>query len=101
MTHNCKEVRIKYLDFPEGIKTMPGFLTGSSDLAYWCIAINSRMHPQTQRHTLGHELAHLFLNHLDQHDRTVMEQEAEANKFAWHYYREYKAGRLETVERKL
>lgn len=96
MTHNGKEVKIEYFDFPEGCETIRGFLSGSCNFDYWWIAINSRMHPQAQRHALGHELAHLFLDHLEQNDRPVMEQEAEANKWAWHYYREYKAGRLES-----
>jgi len=95
MTHNGKEVRIEYFDFPEGCETIRGFLSGSCNFDYWWIAINSRMHPLTQRHSVGHELAHLFLDHLDQ-QRPIMELEAEANKWAWHYYREYKAGRLET-----
>ena len=95
MTHNGKEVRIKFIPFPEGIETLPGFLTGSCKIDYWLIAINSRLHPLTQRHALGHELAHLFLDHLEQ-DKPIWEQEAEANKMAWYFYREYKAGRLES-----
>ncbi len=97
MTYQGRPVKIEYMTFPEGCDTVRGFLSGSCKLDYWLIAINDRMHPQTQRHTLGHELAHLFLDHLDQHDRDIREQEKEANAWAWHYYREYKAGRLETA----
>ena len=92
MQHNGKKVEIIFMAFPEDAQCVPGLLMESR--ACYKILIDSTRPPQTQRHTLGHELAHLYLDHLDQHDRNIWEQEREANQYAWKFYREYKAGRL-------
>lgn len=94
MTHNGKPVEILYQEFPQELRgEITGLVTAKFQDKY-IILIDSTRHPITQRQTLGHELAHIFLNHLDQHDRPIKEQEQEAGRATWYYYREYKAGRL-------
>ncbi len=94
MIHHGKPVEIRYIAFPEEVQgACGGFLTESS--TKYIIAIDSTRAPLQQRQTLGHELAHLFLDHLEQRDRPVMIQEAEAREMAWTYYRAYKSGALE------
>lgn len=98
MTHNGKTVEIRYQEFPQELRgEIPGLVTAKFSDKY-IILIDSTQHPIVQRHTLGHELAHIYLNHLEQHDRPIKEQEREAGREAWHYYREFKAGRLGTGE---
>ena len=95
MKHNGRIIEIRYQDFPLELQgAIPGFVTAKFEDRY-IIVIDSTRAAIVQRHTLGHELAHIFLNHHDQHDRPIKEQEREANDHAWHYYREYKSGRLE------
>ena len=89
MQHKGKEVKVKYLPFPLEVQgKCTGFL--SERTSCYLIGIDSTRTPQQQRHTLGHELAHLFLDHLDRHDQPIADQEAEANRMAWYYYREWK-----------
>ena len=77
----------------------------AADKKEYIVFIDSSRHPQTQRHTLGHELAHIYLGHFDRggnvwksaagarylQDET-MEREANAN--AWKYYRLFLNGNL-------
>ena len=97
LTHNGKEVVIEYTPFPESIRgKVKGFLSASVKFDCWLICIDSELSPQAQRHCLGHELAHLFLDHLDS-KKPIPEIEAEANRRAWEFYRAYKNGKLETA----
>ena len=69
---------------------------------YW-VFISKNQCPLRQRQAFGHELAHIFLKHhditmlLDRYedkDSTAHKRyescEAEANRRAWEYYRQYK-----------
>ena len=62
---------------------------------YWLIVIDSTRCKLHQRKTLGHELAHLFLDHLDQFDRDIRDIEREAQKMSWTFYKAYISGLLE------
>ena len=93
MKHNGKEIRIKYLVFPIEVQGAVAGFTREFENSY-LVGIDSTRAAIVQRHTLGHELAHIFLDHIDQHDRSVMEQEAEADREAWNYYRAYRDNRL-------
>ena len=101
MTHNGREIQIQYLPFP--VKTCGGMaLWRESD---YLIAINTEVCPLLQRRALGHELAHVLLNHLEQPGRPVRELENEANRHAWAFYRAYRdgelqAGRIPTITEK-
>lgn len=104
MMGNNGPVRIIYTVFPE---EMQGEIKGftAADKKEYIVFIDSSRHPQTQRHTLGHELAHIYLGHFDRggnvwksaagarylQDET-MEREANAN--AWKYYRLFLNGNL-------
>ncbi len=92
MKHNGKEIRIKFFEFPIEVQGSVRGFAKAFDNSY-TIAIDSSRAEIVQRHTLGHELAHIFLNHHEQ-DRPVMEQEAEADREAWNYYRAYRDNRL-------
>lgn len=94
MQHNGKEVKIKYVPFPLDIQgKIFGALKECSD--YWLIVIDSTRCKLHQRKTLGHELAHLFLDHLDQFDRDIRDIEWEAQKMSWTFYKAYISGLLE------
>lgn len=92
MTHKGKSIEIEYATLPERI----GGITGDIDEAgYYLVLINSTRAPLHQRKALGHELAHIFLDHFSQ-DRPIQELEREADRNAWKYYRLYKAGALDS-----
>ena len=95
MTHNGREIQIRYQEFPQEIRGAVYGITTAKVEGLYIILIDSTRHPITQRQSLWHELAHVFLNHFEQHDRPLKEQEREANKKSWEYYRRYKAGTLE------
>lgn len=54
------------------------------------IVIDSKQPLLNQRHTFGHELAHICLGHHES-DKPAQEIEREANAHAWEFYRTYKA----------
>lgn len=54
------------------------------------IVIDAKQPLLNQRHTFGHELAHICLGHHDS-NKPAQEIEKEANLHAWEYYRKYKA----------
>lgn len=91
-THDGKRVKIMFLPFP--VEACGGFLTDCGE--HWLIGINCDRCALLQRHSLGHELAHLFLGHLDddQRGRPIREVEAEADVLAWSFYRAYRDGTL-------
>lgn len=98
MMANGRPVKIVYEVFPQQIQgKIKGVTFAGTD--EYIIMIDSSRHPQAQRHTLGHELAHIYLGHFDRsgvawelmpdggsfsHDETL---EREANAHAWEYYR--------------
>ena len=84
MTHNGKSIRIVYLPLPGQVHGV----TAESDKDY-LVAINEQSAAITQRHTIGHELAHIFLDHFD-NSKPIQDVEREANREAWHFYRIYK-----------
>ena len=88
MTHQGKPVNIIYLELPARIH---GILQETA--AEFLIAINAADAPIVQRHALGHELCHIYRNHLNQPERGLKDIEQEANKYAWQYYRSYKNNR--------
>ncbi len=93
MTHNGKPVRIKYESFPPGLR---GVVKGlcSSDPAGYLVIIDNTRSPQQQRRALGHELAHIFMGHLDGTGTALEDAERQARANAWKYYRLYRQGRL-------
>lgn len=101
MQHNGKEIEIKYTDFPDNIH---GFVRGFvlDDGKTYLICVDNRNAAITKRFTLGHELAHIYLNHempnLSAYNAELRKElrsiEHEANKAAWNYYRAYRDNRL-------
>lgn len=101
MKHNGKEIQIAFLALPYGVR---GATMESKD--DYLVAINQSLAGITTRHTIGHELAHIFLNHFDDscirpsdseeqietklNTAAAREKEKQANKAAWHYYRKYR-----------
>ena len=85
MTHNGRQIKIHA--FPDDIKHLRGisFIQGDS----YIIGINKKLSQEQYKHILGHELAHIFLNHLDNlkpGERTTAEQEQEADERATEFY---------------
>ena len=91
MIHKGRKVAITWLPFPD-VNGIGGALI--EDKEYYLIAINSALAQIRQRHALGHELAHLFLDHLDRRDIPIMLLEKQANRYAWTFYNAYKRGDL-------
>lgn len=64
--------------------------------AYHVIVINKDEHPLQQRYTIGHELAHIGLDHWQLPEAENKEEydrrEHEANRHAWEYYRRFRSG---------
>ena len=56
---------------------------------FW-VLIDSKQCDLRKRYIFGHELAHVILHHHDSKE-TLAENEAEANRRAWEFYREHKA----------
>ena len=76
-------------DLPQGVR---GFVTERKE--WFVILINKSLCPLMKQRTIGHELAHLMLGHLEQPTETFSLQAAEtaAERQAWHYYSKYKKG---------
>lgn len=109
MCHNGKPIKIVFLPLPEKVY---GLTAESKD--DYLIGINQNSAAITQRHTIGHELAHIFLNHFTVTGSCVLTSdsiatvdmklsnsasryiEKEANRQAWNYYRMYKSGILDS-----
>lgn len=96
LTHHGKEIRIQYFPFPEELQGKLIALTTAKNPERWIVCIDSTRHPLSQRYALGHELAHIFLDHFDRPEAAdhVSEIEREADKKTWEFYRAYKAGSL-------
>lgn len=98
MKHNGKEIKIFYMPFP-GCGSIGGALFDNGE--NYLIFINNLRTPLLQRQAIGHELAHLFLGHELQpiseylnNGKELRDMEKEANRQAWHYYRQYRDNRL-------
>ena len=92
LRHNGKPIIIKYLAFPEELHGhMRGAVSADKDKYY--ILIDTYPSEEEQRQTLGHELAHIFLDHTDRKMK-VAAAEAEAHLWADEYRRRYEAGEL-------
>lgn len=55
----------------------------------YIVLINESRPGIVQRHAIGHELAHIFLDHFNS-NRPLKDIEREANRAAWKYYTVYK-----------
>jgi len=92
-----RKVKIIRTPFPEIIQgNVYGVLTENRTKDGFLIVIDSSRAPIVQRHTLGHELAHLFCDHFYS-GREINDMERESNSLAWHYYRLYRDGMLQGV----
>ena len=89
-------ITIKLHDMPKGIY---GFTAADSRTGEYYTLVDSKMCPLQQRHTFGHELAHIFEGHF--HNDAIFHNndvfflrvdtiEHEAEQKAWHYYRMYR-----------
>ena len=68
---------ILYIDLPGGVK---GAVTPNDDGTY-LIFINSKLSDKDREHTFLHELAHIQLDHFNQHDKPVVECEKEVDQY--------------------
>lgn len=89
MKHNEKTVEIVYVPFPKG--KIHGAVTECTDK--YLIVIDSDCCKLQQYSALGHELAHVFLNHFDS-NKPIIEAETEARARTWEFYRAYRNGTL-------
>ena len=99
-----RQIKITRCPFPETIR---GKVRGVTiyDKDGFFVVLDSARGRVAQRRTLGHELAHIFLGHFDRSDIewkllqkgdrfiTDREIEAEADRYAWKYYRLYEKHR--------
>ena len=99
-----RQIKITRCPFPETIR---GKVRGVTiyDKDGFFVVIDSARGRVAQRRTLGHELAHIFLGHFERSDIeckllqkgdrfiTDREIEAEADRYAWKYYRLYEKHR--------
>lgn len=100
MTHNGRPIRIQRVPFP--VKTCGGATIRRP--AEYLVLVNESVTPIQQRHALGHELAHVYLGHLERaagqaaDSAGIVEDDAperEANRHAWAFYRAYRDGDLQ------
>lgn len=108
MEHNGKRVHIVYEACPESLSDVRGVTL--EDQTEYFVLINTSKHPLIQRHALGHELAHIYLDHFDKVQAwddmprddsgqrlsiaRNLDIEREANRHAWEFYRAYRDGAL-------
>lgn len=89
MDYKGRDIQIHFEPFPAQLQgIISGIVVDCG--GQWSVSIDNTRNRQRQRMALGHELAHIFLGHLDNTTRTTVEQEAAARASAWHYYREAK-----------
>lgn len=89
-----RTVAIIYRRFPEKHrKETRGFVVKED--GRYTVIINTDLSPLLRNHTLGHELAHVFCGHLDTEGGDKIEQEHEADRLAWDYYKAYRDGCLD------
>ena len=93
LTHNGRQIEIRYHCFPEALR---GHLRGACMIRNnrYVILIDNKLPEEIQRRTLGHELAHVFLGHLDSRKMKVNVAEFEADMAEEEYMQRYAAGDL-------
>ena len=89
MQHNGRIIKLQYMTLPSGIHGAVREMEHS-----YVILINSDSPGIVQRFAIGHELAHIFLDHFERSE-CVLELEKEANKRAWEFYRLYRDNQKE------
>ena len=77
-----KAFRLFYRSFPDNIIDVRGITEYDVKRNRFTILINTNISEAEQLHTLRHELAHIFLNHHFQLDRSLEEIENEADHYA-------------------
>lgn len=85
LAHNKKRIAITPL--PNSIRVLKGISILQDDC--YIIGIDYSLPEDEYKHILGHELAHIFLNHLDNlkpGERTTAKQEQEADERATEFY---------------
>lgn len=87
-----KQFKIVYHWLPGHIG---GCLTTNSDGSY-LIVINSSLDDEQQHSAIGHELAHLFLNHLESAEPEER-KEQQAEKYSKFYYNLWKEGTFDEM----
>ena len=88
---NGKAVDIYIEPWPNGITSIGGIALNKPD--HYIISVNENA-PDPNR-SLGHELAHVFLGHLDDgQNKTIAEMEQEANREALRYFNMWESGLL-------
>lgn len=92
MKHNGKQIDIAFIEFPVAVHAYTGGVCSEMNDRYLILIDKGRCRLDQYR-SLGHELAHIFLDHFDS-SRPLAELEHEANKQAWLFYRAYKDGLL-------
>lgn len=95
MKYNGKHIDIVYTAFPEITRGKIHGVTKESADSFLILIDNTGCRLQ-QYHALGHELAHVYMDHFTS-GRPLAEIEEEANGKAWDYYRAYKSGSLATI----
>lgn len=91
---NNTPVKIIITPFPDNVQ---GNVKGMCLPGKGCyiVLIDSTQPPEQQKLSIGHELAHIFLGHLDKgHNKSMEAMEREAKANADKYYRLYAAGKL-------
>ena len=83
MQHNGKRIIVDFMSLPLGI----GGAAQERESSY-IVIINSDIPPEKQQFAIGHELAHIFLNHHSS-GRPIAEIEKEADERAMEFYSLY------------
>lgn len=89
MQHKGRIIKLQYMTLPSGIHGAVREMEHS-----YVILINSDSPGIVQRFAIGHEFAHIFLDHFES-SKGVLELEKEANKRAWEFYRFYRDNQKE------
>lgn len=77
-----QKFRIRYKPFPAELHGEICGMVGGKPGGMLTVLIDSTLSDEEQKRTLKHELAHIFLEHLNQEDRTYKDVEAEADAAA-------------------
>ena len=78
-----KPFSLFYVNFPAGCEGEVYGITGIDSEGNYTVAIDSAQDKETQAQALRHELAHIYLEHLEPGNRkTIQEAEQEADEYA-------------------
>ena len=83
MQHNGKRITVDFMSLPLAV----GGAVQERESSY-IVIINSDIPPEKQQFAIGHELAHIFLNHHSS-KRPIAEDEKEADERAIEFYNLY------------